>query len=30
VELGDAYYSTVKELGRKVRAQKKYGRKSFW
>ena len=29
-ELGDAYYSTVKELGRKVRAQKKYGRKSFW
>jgi len=29
-ELGDAYYSAVKELGRKVRAQKKYGRKSFW
>ena len=29
-EIGDAYYSTVKELARKVRAHKKYGRKSFW
>ena len=29
-EIGDAYYSTVKELARKVRAHKKYGRESFW
>jgi hypothetical protein len=29
-EIGDAYYSAVKELARKVRAHKKYGRESFW
>ena len=29
-EFGDAYYSTIKELGRKVRAHKLFGPHSFW